>query len=220
MQGHTVQTKTLKSCHFLHKRPARYAFGISRCFQRSSGLVRCLPTPIGANWSAVPYSPGPCPFSTCMDMQKLHIRTFETSFNPYAYHRPVKASCTALGSLRHQPKTRHLLVSRCSATSGSDAAPPRRDVGRMFQQHKVLMEAGFSYDQASLILEITERRATPQPADFGASQAWQFSSCILQGHAVCIIQHANALASFRTWFGTYRVHTKPCMNISAACWHI
>ncbi|WIA13553.1 hypothetical protein OEZ85_007121 [Tetradesmus obliquus] len=37
----------------------------------------------------------------------------------------------------------------------------------MFQQHKLLMDSGFSYDQASLILEITERRAAPQPADAG-----------------------------------------------------
>jgi ABC-type ATPase involved in cell division len=62
-----------------------------------------------------------------------------------------------------------VLVSRCSAGEASDAAPTRRDVGRMFQQHKLLMEAGFSYDQASLILEITERRAAGQPADAGTS---------------------------------------------------
>jgi hypothetical protein len=61
----------------------------------------------------------------------------------------------------------------------------------MFQQHKVLMEAGFSYDQASLILEITERRAAPQPAVDGASLAWQFRSCILQGRAASVVGPAD-----------------------------
>jgi hypothetical protein len=106
-----------------------------------------------------------------MDMQTRNIRAFGTTSNPHAYLSHFRARCTALGCLRHQPKTRRALVSTCSATPGSDAAPPRRDVSRMFQQHKVLMEAGFSYDQASLILEITERRAAPQPAVDGASLA-------------------------------------------------
>jgi hypothetical protein len=30
--------------------------------------------------------------------------------------------------------------------------------GRLFQQHKVLLEAGFSYDQAALILQVSQQR--------------------------------------------------------------
>jgi hypothetical protein len=77
----------------------------------------------------------------------------------------------------------------------------------MFQQHKVLMEAGFSYDQASLILEITERKAPPQPAVVGASQAWQFSSCILQGRAVDLIRHARGSIITLQWSGLNRLHS-------------
>lgn len=53
-------------------------------------------------------------------------------------------------------------------TGGGSTQEPgdATDVGRIFQQHKLLMESGFSYDQASLILQITERRVlvSHQPA--------------------------------------------------------
>jgi hypothetical protein len=31
-------------------------------------------------------------------------------------------------------------------------------MGRVFSQHKVLLEAGFSYDQAALILQVSQQR--------------------------------------------------------------
>jgi hypothetical protein len=104
-----------------------------------------------------------------MDIQKLQSRSITANANCYAQFKPVQACYRAASSARCQLK-RHVLVSRCSAGEASAAAPQRRDVGRMFQQHKVLMEAGFSYDQASLIMEITERRAAHQPASVASGE--------------------------------------------------
>lgn len=162
-----VQTKNLNSCHFIRKQcsalktiPVVYVLiNTLNRFQASY-----------AEWcdsSYVPYLPGPGPLTTCMDIKTLHIRPITTTHACYAHPKLAQARHRALGSVQRQPR-RHVLVSRCSAGETNDAAPLRRDVGRMFQQHKLLMDSGFSYDQASLILEITERRAAPQPADAGA----------------------------------------------------
>lgn len=44
-------------------------------------------------------------------------------------------------------------------------------MGRVFSQHKVLLEAGFSYDQAALILQVSQqRKAGTQLAAAGAHQ--------------------------------------------------
>lgn len=47
---------------------------------------------------------------------------------------------------------RTLVVAKTRADSLS--AQPQR----LFQQHKVLLQAGFSYDQAALILQVSDQR--------------------------------------------------------------
>lgn len=63
---------------------------------------------------------------------------------------------------RQQPGAGALAAKRPGRlhTAGAGGAQPTAsDAGRILQQHRALMEAGFSYDQAALILQITERRA-------------------------------------------------------------
>lgn len=48
-------------------------------------------------------------------------------------------------------------------------------VGRILQQHRRLMEAGFTYDQASLVLQVTQHGS---PLGEGMQFAWQRSKTI------------------------------------------
>jgi hypothetical protein len=68
------------------------------------------------------------------------------------------------------PARRTPVHASAGAGTAAGGAPV---VGRVLQQHRELMHAGFSYDQAALILQITERRADsdsvpPPPREAGA----------------------------------------------------
>jgi hypothetical protein len=82
------------------------------------------------------------------------------------------------------PPYRHVAVKAMASSADGKGSQAQQ----LFQQHKVLLGAGFSYDQAALILQVSQQRkaASPQLTSAGtapttglavARQAIQICAC-------------------------------------------